>query len=177
MALIKRIDTSPLGPTIWIYDTKPAIADAMKDGVEPGDLLQVQNVGWFVMDTDHSLRELASFAGVTPNVNTEGGIPVIHRINAVALTGDVDVVLVNKTRVIEVWAVHTAVAGVGDTITVKNGANAITNALDFNVADQTVVRATTIDDAFHEIAAGGTLRITGASAVDAIVYVMGLRVA
>jgi len=111
------------------------------------------------------------------NVDTEGGFPVLHRINATALTGDVDVVLTHKTRVIEAWAVQTGGAGgVGDTVQVKNGATAITNALDLNVADNTIVRAGTIDDAQHEVAAAGTLRITGASAVNCIVYVLGIRV-
>jgi len=111
------------------------------------------------------------------DVNTEGGLLVVHRITASALTGDVDVTLTHKTRVLDVWAVHTAAAGAGDTVQVKNAATAITDALDLNVADQTVVRAGTIDDAQHDIAAGGTLRVTGASAVDAEVYVLGMRVA
>ena len=40
-------------------------------------------------------------AASVADVNTEGGIPVLHRINATALTGDIDVVLTHKTRVIE----------------------------------------------------------------------------
>lgn len=111
------------------------------------------------------------------NVNVIGGVPVIHRITASALTGDVDVVLTHKTRIIHAYCIATAVGGAGDTIQVKNGANAITNAMDLNVADQTIVRAGTIDDAFWEIAAAGTLKITGASAVNAEVVVEGIRVA
>ena len=86
-------------------------------------------------------------------------------------------VLTHKTRVVEVWAVATALGGVGDTVQVKNGANVISNALDMNVADTTVVRAGTLDDAQWQIAAGGTLRVTGASAVNAEVFVLGIRVA
>jgi hypothetical protein len=122
-------------------------------------------------------------AKVVADANVIGGIPVVHRI-AVAdgVTGDVDVVLTHKTLVTDVHVVKTAGAGgAGDTITVKNAATAITNALDINIADKVVVRAGTIDDAQHEIAAGGTLKVTrtkGSGAnVACVVYVTGLRVA
>lgn len=117
------------------------------------------------------------------NANVIGGIPVVHRIDiADGVTADVDVVLTHKTRVIDAYLVKTGGAGGGsDTIQVKNGATAITNAMDINVADTTVVRAGTIDDAQHEIAAAGTLRITrtkaSANNVACVVYVVGLRVA
>jgi hypothetical protein len=111
------------------------------------------------------------------DVNTDGGIPVVYRITASALTGDVDVVLDHKIRVIDVVCVATAAGGASDTITVKSTGNAITNAIDLNVSDKVVVRAGTIDDAYHEIAAAGTLRVSGASAVNAEVYVYAIRVA
>lgn len=116
-------------------------------------------------------------AKVVANVNVIGGLPVLHRVTCTALSGDVDVTLTHKTRVVDVWAVATALGGVGDTVTVKNGANAISNALDLNVADTTVVRAGTLDDAQWDVAAAGTLRVTGASAVNAEVYIWGIRVA
>lgn len=111
------------------------------------------------------------------DVNTEGAILIVHRVTAAALSADVDVILTHKTRIIDVVAVATAAGAAADTITVKNGANAISNALDLNVADKTVVRAGTLDDAQWDIAAGGTLRVTGASAVNAEVFIYGLRVA
>ncbi len=111
------------------------------------------------------------------NGNTAGGILLLYRILATTLTGDVDVVVDEKIRVVDVWAVATAAGGASDTITVKNGATAITNALDLNVSDKTVVRAGTIDDAQHEIDAAGTLRVTGASGANAQVYVSAIRVA
>ena len=117
------------------------------------------------------------------DANVIGGIPVLHRV-AVAdgVTADVDVVLTHKTLVTDVWLVKTAGAGgANDTIQVKSTGNAITNAMDINVADQTVVRAGTIDDARHEIAAGGILRVTrtkvAAANVACVVYVLGVRVA
>jgi hypothetical protein len=109
--------------------------------------------------------------------NVIGGVMVVHRVLASALTGDVDVTLTHKTRIMDVMCIATAAGGAGDTITVKNGADPITDAIDLNVSDKVVKRPTTIDDAFHEIAAAGTLRITGASAVNAQVYVIGMRVA
>ena len=118
------------------------------------------------------------------DANVIGALTVLHRI---AVDGgaaeNVDVVLTYKTRIIDVWAVHTGGAGdTSDTIQVKNGTSAITNAMDWSGADKAVVRAGEIDDAAHEIAAGGTLRITtvdgdGGDNVGAgIVYVLGLRV-
>lgn len=110
------------------------------------------------------------------NVNTVGGVPVLFRITSAA-TGDIDVVMDHKVRVIDAWIVNTAAGGAGDTITVKNGANAITDAMDANKADTTITRATQINDANHEIAAAGTLRITNASDAPTIVYVSAIRVA
>lgn len=67
-----------------------------------------------------------------------------------------------KCRVREVRIVKTSGAGgASDTIRVANGAtsNWITDAMSINVADQTVVRVTTVDDAFYDLAAGATIRV------------------
>ena len=116
------------------------------------------------------------------DANVVGGIPALHRIDvADAATGNVDVVITHKTRVIDAWAVKTADAGgAANTVQVSNGANAITDAMVINIADQTIARAATINDANHEIAAGGTLRIARVKAggnAACIVYVLGIRVA
>ena len=88
-----------------------------------------------------------------------------------------------KIRVLDAWAVHTGGTGEAtDTLTVGNAANAITDALDWSGADKAVVRAGTIDDAYHEIARGGTLRVTtvdsdsGADVGAGIVYVLAVKV-
>jgi hypothetical protein len=107
-----------------------------------------------------------------------GGLIVVFPVLATALTGDVDIVSTHKVRVFSVEAIQVGGAGgAGDTITVKNSATAITNALDLNVADKVVVRATTYDDAAWDIAAGGTLRVSGASGVSAQVNILAYRVA
>lgn len=115
--------------------------------------------------------------------NVIGGVPVVHIVGvAGGAAGNEDVTLTHKTRVIDVWAIHTAGAGeASDTIQVFNGANAITDAMAWSGADKALVRAASIDDAYHVIAAGGTLRVTttdndtGGDVGAGIVYVLGLR--
>lgn len=117
--------------------------------------------------------------------NVVGGIPVLHRINiAGGAAGNTDVVLTHKTRIVDVWAIHTSGAGeAGDTIQLFNGATAISDAMSWAGADKALVRAGSIDDASHEVSAGGTLRVTttDSDAKDnvgaGIVYVLGIRVA
>jgi hypothetical protein len=131
--------------------------------------------------------EAASLSGTQVAVNAAanviGSIPVIHRVTVPAgTTGDVDVTLTHKTLVVDAWLVKTTAAGGGaGTITVKNGATAITDAMSININDKAIARATTIDDASHEIAAGGTLRVTRTRSASTdescIVYVKGVRVA
>jgi hypothetical protein len=112
-----------------------------------------------------------------------GGIPVVHIIDVPdGSTGDVDVTLTHKTRVLDVLVIKVAAAGgASDTLTVKNGANAITNAISINIADKTTARAGEIDDAQWDIAAAGTLRATrtkaSAANVACKVVVTGVRVA
>lgn len=122
-------------------------------------------------------------AAVVADANVIGGLLVLHQVTVPdGATGDVDITLTHKTRVIDILVVKTTAAGgASDTITVKNGATAITNAMDLNVADKALVRAGTIDDAQWDIAAAGTLRVTRTKAsmanVACIVYVHGIRVA
>ena len=110
-----------------------------------------------------------------------GGVEVIHIVNiADGATADKDIVLTHKTEVTSVEVIKKAAAGgAGDTIQVKNGATAITDAMDINVADKVVVRAATIDDAQTVIAAAGTLRVTktkaSAANVACRVIVRGIR--
>lgn len=117
--------------------------------------------------------------------NVIGTIPLIFRIPIVGgAAGNTDVVSTHKVRVLDAWAVHTAGAGeANDTIQVFNGAGAISDAMAWSGADTVIVRAASINDANHEVAAGGTLRVTTTDA-DAgndvgagIVYVLAERVA
>jgi len=121
-------------------------------------------------------------ANIVTDVNIKAEVMVVHRVDvADAATGDINVTIDDKIRVIDVWLVKTGGAGgASDTIQVKETANVITNAMDINVVDQTIVRAGTIDDAEWEIPAAGTLRITrtkvSAANVACTVFVKGIRV-
>lgn len=120
-------------------------------------------------------------SAVVANANVIGGNTVLHRIDiADGASGNTDVTLTHKTRVIDAWVVLTAAGNAGNTYTVQNSGSAITNAITPGSSDTTLARAAQINDANHEISAAGTLRVAhvragGSSA--AIVYVLGIRVA
>jgi hypothetical protein len=124
----------------------------------------------------------AKQAALVANGNVVGGIPVLHRIDvADGTTGDVDTVLTYKTLITDIWLVKTGGAGgASDTITVKNGSTAITDAIDINVSDKVMKRAGTMDDAQTTVLAGGTLKITrtkaSAANVACTVFALGVRV-
>jgi hypothetical protein len=112
--------------------------------------------------------------------NTLGSMPVLHRFAlAAGALADTDIVLVNRTRVIDAWLVLAGAGVATTTLQVKNGATAITDAMAASGSVKALVRCATIDTAQHEVAAGGTLRVTsatGASQPAAIVYVLGVQV-
>jgi len=125
----------------------------------------------------------AKSVATVADANVIGGIEVAHRIAiADAATADTDVVLTYKTMITQIEVIKTGGAGgASDTVQVKNGSTAITDAMSINVADKIIVRPSTLDDAQMTIAAGGTLKITctkaAAANVACIVIVRGLRVA
>lgn len=92
------------------------------------------------------------------------GIPVRLSLAIPAgTTGNVDFTgLPYKVRVRRVFGIKTTGAGGGaGTVRIANGAttNWITDAISIDVADQTVINAATIDDAFYDLAAGATIRV------------------
>lgn len=137
-------------------------------GFAPSDILQAQTI------------DGTQFKNVADD-NVIGGATVLHRIDITAgALGDTDVTLTHKTRVVDAWLILRGAGVATTTLQVKNGANAITDAMAASGSDTDLVRAATIDDANHEIAAAGTLRVTsatGATQPDATVYVLGVRVA
>lgn len=143
------------------------------------------NTGWIAMVSTASLTTAATalltglHAAVAADANVIGGLPVLHTFNiANAATADYDIILTHKTEITDILVVKTSGAGVAVTATVKNGANAITDAINLAVADQTLARPLTIDDAFNTIAAAGTLRVSIARTTGDAgckVFVRGIR--
>lgn len=81
-----------------------------------------------------------------------------------------------KYRIIDAWSI--AQSADGGTWKLDNGTNDITNAVTVTGADKTRNAPSTIDDAYWEIAASGTLRVVGDGAnADVTVFVMVERVA
>jgi hypothetical protein len=115
---------------------------------------------------------------VQGNNQTTPGMPVVYTFAVPdAATSDIDIVVTDKIEVIDVICRKDAGAGAGNTMTVKNGATAISNAIACDT-DKTITRAGTIDVANNTILAGGTLRLTAARAAGtrtALVTVVALK--
>lgn len=69
-------------------------------------------------------------------------------------------------RIVDAFCIALANGGAGDTIQVFNGANPVTNAMDLQGADQAIVRATTIDNAYQDFAEGATITVDPTDATD-----------
>ena len=129
---------------------------------------------------------VANLAAVSAGALTAAaiGIPVTVMLDvADGATADLDFTgMPYKMRVLDVVVVKiTGDGGAGDTITVSNGADPITDAMSINVLLKAVVRNATLDRTFWDIAAAGTLRVVRTKAsganVACIVAVTLVRVA
>lgn len=119
--------------------------------------------------------------------NTIPAVPVAYLIAVPdGATGNVDTVLdatFGKMTITNVYVLkNTAAGGASDTIQLKNGTtNAITNAIDINVAANVRVPTTTIVSTYSTVSAGATLRVTrtkaSAANVGCTVVVEGFRTA
>jgi hypothetical protein len=104
---------------------------------------------------------------VAPATTVPGFLCVIPVLLTGSVTLDVDVIVTEKIEVVDV-IVRKDGAGAGNTVTVKNAATAITDAI-VAATDKATTRAGTIDTAQNVIAAGGTLRVTGTRAAGTMV--------
>jgi hypothetical protein len=110
-----------------------------------------------------------------------GGIPVIHTIAIADASADTDVVLTHKETIVDFWFLNTGIAAhaSSDTIQLKNGSNAISDAVAKTATVNAIKRAATMNPTYTTIAAGGTLRITAVKNTNAAVtaYVLAFRAA
>ncbi len=122
-------------------------------------------------------------AGEVADANVVGGLLVMHRVLlASGADANVDVLLTEKTRIVDVVVVLKGAGTTGSDVQVQNVTTAITDLIDVSGgADQAVFRPATINDAQQEIAAAANLRVayssTGADFPGAEVYVTGMKVA
>lgn len=121
----------------------------------------------FTVDKDYVDRLVANDSQVKACLVMAYNFSIADAANA-----DYDIVVADKVEVIDVTVQKRGGAGgAGGTVTVKNAADAITDAIDINDADKTLSRPTTIDDAFSTINAGGTLRVSVNDAANSAVMV------
>lgn len=93
--------------------------------------------------------------------------------------GNTDIIMPFKVRVLDAYVIQQAATVATETAQVFNGANAISSTMALSGAITTVARATTINSAYWEVAAGGTLRVTtatGASQPQFLCVVEGMLV-
>lgn len=123
------------------------------------------------------LRGKALAEVALPSVGTSGGISFLLKAT---LTAGSTVTIHNanapfKYEVVDAWSV--AKSADGGTWKVDNGTNDISDAVTVTGTDKTLDRAGTIDDAYCQIAAAGSLRVVGdGSLADADVYIHCVRV-
>ena len=94
-----------------------------------------------------------------------GFIPVTLKVlTAAGATNTVALTMERKFTLIDVNARNFGGDGTSsDALTIKNGSSAITDAIAMTGADNIIARAGSIDDAQHEIAAGGTLNVVASN--------------
>lgn len=69
-------------------------------------------------------------------------------------------------RIIDAYCIALANGGAGDTVQIKKGSDAVTDAMDLSGADKAIVRATTIDNDFNEFAVGATITVDPTDVTD-----------
>lgn len=90
-----------------------------------------------------------------------GGITLTTKVvTAGGATADIDIIVSHKIQIINVHVINIENGNAGDTLTVKNGSNNITNAIDLNEETNFLRNTSEIIAAQQTIEAAGTLRIT-----------------
>lgn len=150
-----------IGQLCYVVDDQTV---ALTGSVPAGVLMEVGSDGFVYVWVDAGVTALAIALGVQTNNQTTPFPLMTFTFNVPdAATGDIDIVVGRKVEVIDVLCQKQNGAGAGNTMQVKNGATAISDAIAC-VTDNALTRAGTIDDAQSTISAGGTLRLTATRA-------------
>lgn len=118
--------------------------------------------------------------GTIANANVAPGVPWVHRVDIADVSANTDLVPTEKIRVIDAWGLNTGIAAhaTADTWQLFNGANAISDVVAKTATVNALRRISTINPAYHEVAAGGTLRVTAVKSTNAALtaYLLVLKV-
>ena len=171
---------------VWMAADNTVGSDIDGDGWPAADHIKLAEID---VDGDGVITDIRDLRGQTflrdrltglavGNAGANGGITFILKA-ALAAGSTVQIHNANapfKYRVLDVWSVATSADG--GTWKLTNGTNDITNAVTVTGTDKTINRAGTIDNAYHEIAASGSLSVVGDGAnADVEVYILCARVA
>jgi hypothetical protein len=111
------------------------------------------------------------------------GIGIPFAIQAQTAAGATEKVVFNanapfKVRVLQAFGTMTGAGAAGDTVKLTDGTNDVTNAVDVSAkGDKATFQFGEVDDARHDIAANGTLKVVTASDALCLVTIIGVRVA
>jgi len=104
---------------------------------------------------------------VAPTAASGWGVYVCFTTDITDAAGDTDFTMPFKFELQEVQIIKTVGnGGAGDTLTVKAGGTAISNAISLNVTNKATAWAGSIDIAQSTLAKGATLRFTAAKATN-----------
>ena len=104
-------------------------------------------------------------------------VPWVLEVQTVAGTTDYTLIeaLLKDCRIVRVWAIMTGAGGADDTLKVTDGTNDITDTVDLSsLGDTDLFDVGELDDAYTDIAKGGSIAVTTASDALCRVYVMGV---
>jgi hypothetical protein len=116
---------------------------------------------------------------MTPTVRLDsvdpqiGEIPTVITFTVADASGNTDFVMPFEAEVLDAWGLNTGIAAhaANDTWQVKNGANAISDAVAKTATVNGVKRVGTLNPTYTTIAKGGTLRIAAVKDTNAAVVV------
>jgi hypothetical protein len=103
------------------------------------------------------------------------GVPFLVTATTVAATAAYTLIesAPKKFRVVDWWVVMTGAGAASDTVKLTDGTNDITDAVDLSSAGDTDrVAGGEIDDAYHELDKGDSLKVATASGATCIVYAL-----